>query len=55
MKRIPAGFLLEGFQIEGMAKGMNSLGVYFFSPVNSNLRKLQTRNIEYGTREQFTK
>jgi hypothetical protein len=25
MKRIPAGFLLEGFQIEGMAKGMNSL------------------------------
>ncbi len=26
MKRIPAGFLLEGFQIEGMAKGMNSLG-----------------------------
>ena len=25
MKRIPAGFLLEGFQIEGTAKGMHSL------------------------------
>ena len=26
MKRIPAGILLEGFQIEGTAKGMHSLG-----------------------------
>jgi hypothetical protein len=26
-KRIPAGFLLEGFQIEGTAKGMHSLAV----------------------------
>ncbi len=25
MKRIPAGILLEGFQIEGTAKGMHSL------------------------------
>jgi hypothetical protein len=33
MKRIPAGFLLEGFQIEGMATEMNSLGLGYFNTV----------------------
>ena len=48
MKRIPAGFLLEGFQIEGMAKGMNSLAL-LAEFVETILRpKLLAERIAFG-------